>query len=60
MTRLSPVRAHWRKLPERPDVFERIHAELAAAYERDKRIDAAIALYLEPEIDRMLADREMA
>lgn len=33
MTRLQPVKAYWRKLPDRPEAFFAVHAEL-----RDARV----------------------
>lgn len=54
MTRLRPVAAYWRRLPERPDMFVQVHLELARAYERDLQRKAAFEAELEDEIERML------
>lgn len=53
-TRLRPVAAHWRRIPDRPDAFLQVHLELGHAYLRDQQRMAEIEAELADEIDRTL------
>lgn len=57
MTRTIWIPAHPRRMPARADAYGAIHAELAAAREQERRIEAAVAVMvweIELALDRDL------
>lgn len=58
MTRLRPVSAYWRKIPERPDAFAHVHLELGRAYLLEKERRASEEHDLAEELERKLSDED--
>ena len=56
MTRLRPVSAYWRKIPDRPDAFARVHVELGRAYLLEMERRASEEHELAQELERELAE----
>lgn len=56
MTRLRPVSAYWRKIPERPDAFAQVHLELGRAYLLEMERRASEEHVLAEELERELAE----
>lgn len=44
VTRRTWIPAHVRRMPARPDAYAAVHAELAAAFDQERRIEAAVAV----------------
>lgn len=57
MRPLVNVGAHVRSRPFAAE-FEATHTELFEAFERDRKIEAAVAMYIVPAIDELLREGE--